>query len=994
MALTDHEEAQFLFSVPDIFDSRVICVGQQYLIFYNRFFAHCILSIAAFMNILDVATLTRVLQSSMSPNPAEIKQAESQLTQAEDQSAGSLLITLLSTVFNLSENIPVRQAAAIFSKNLLKRRWLKSEDDAIQHKPLDSNYKDQVRNVLVESTCGPSAVPQVRQVQAQINAIISFIAEVDFPSGWPSLLPSLVATLRSSPSDELRLNALTCSCSVFKKYKSVSRSATILRELQYLLPLFQEVHLDLFKSVLPAIVGNPSGTSKEVFAAMEQILDIFYSLNVVDIPEFYQDNINIWIAGFLELLALPTQKSPNTDEPGPLESLKALACENLSLYADKYQDPFEPFVASSVKAVWSLLVSLDLNEGRFDLVVAAGIRFLSSAANTRWTQSPFEEHEALVQICEKLVLPNIQLRDADVELFSDNADDYMRKDLQNADAETRRRSAVDLVKALSKFYEGQVTDILLRYVQTLLTGAAQSNPRAKDACIQLVSAVAVKGETRAQGVTQVNAKVDINQFFASHILPDLRQGTGNSEERGVLVASALKFVILFRNRLEVGLVAQAVPSISSMITVKSPKVVQSYAAHALFLISSVPNVTLPAEAYGGIENALTIIASTGEQNEYLIKLVSRLLMIGSLPQAGKEAVLGKLLILISTFSINPVNAVFTHFLFESLGSVVSGSSLPVREKLIPPLCQLLEKNVMEYIPYALQILALLIESSPTGSEIFNQLLTLLMNEELWRNPSLVPGIARIVSAYLHRADLYGPRMDLTTLVGRIQLLLGTSKFEGVGFELTNTLFTSNLGSAVGENVLHPLLLSALTKIHTKRTDKLVRMFGLSLACLVAHMGGDSLVAVLEKIQVGLSLQVIKDLWMTSVSGLNANTLSRKSKKAYLVALSKLLTMNSVQTNPVLLHAILAASEAMLVANPGKVSVGEPGVEFERKDEVGGDHEFEVTYAKLVSTANAVLDADFLPQIEGDGVAQFRAVVKGLPMGALQSNQSLAQWAAM
>jgi exportin-2 (importin alpha re-exporter) len=37
---------------------------------------------------------------------------------------------------------------------------------------------------------------------------------------------------------------------------------------------------------------------------------------------------------------------------------------------------------------------------------------------------------ALAQICERVIVPNMQLRDADVETFEDNPDEFMLKDLE------------------------------------------------------------------------------------------------------------------------------------------------------------------------------------------------------------------------------------------------------------------------------------------------------------------------------------------------------------------------------------------------------------------------------------------------------------------------------------------------------------------------------------------------------------------------------------
>jgi len=45
---------------------------------------------------------------------------------------------------------------------------------------------------------------------------------------------------------------------------------------------------------------------------------------------------------------------------------------------------------------------------------------------------------------------------SDEELFEDNPEEYIRRDIEGSDVDTRRRAACDLVKALSKEFE-QIT---------------------------------------------------------------------------------------------------------------------------------------------------------------------------------------------------------------------------------------------------------------------------------------------------------------------------------------------------------------------------------------------------------------------------------------------------------------------------------------------------------------------------------------------------------
>jgi hypothetical protein len=54
---------------------------------------------------------------------------------------------------------------------------------------------------------------------------------------------------------------------------------------------------------------------------------------------------------------------------------------------------------------------------------------------------------------------------SDEELFADNAEEYIRRDIEGSDVDTRRRAACDLVRVLSRYYEEKITGIFSSYVQ-------------------------------------------------------------------------------------------------------------------------------------------------------------------------------------------------------------------------------------------------------------------------------------------------------------------------------------------------------------------------------------------------------------------------------------------------------------------------------------------------------------------------------------------------
>lgn len=61
-----------------------------------------------------------------------------------------------------------------------------------------------------------------------------------------------------------------------------------------------------------------------------------------------------------------------------------------------------------------------------------------------------------------------QVRDEDEELFEMNPIEYIRRDIEGGDSDTRRRAAADLVKALTTAFDAEVTQMCTGYVAALL----------------------------------------------------------------------------------------------------------------------------------------------------------------------------------------------------------------------------------------------------------------------------------------------------------------------------------------------------------------------------------------------------------------------------------------------------------------------------------------------------------------------------------------------
>ncbi len=53
-------------------------------------------------------------------------------------------------------------------------------------------------------------------------------------------------------------------------------------------------------------------------------------------------------------------------------------------------------------------------------------------------------------MCENIVIPNIRIRPDQEEMFEMNWLEYVRRDTEGSDSDTRRRAATELVRALTE----------------------------------------------------------------------------------------------------------------------------------------------------------------------------------------------------------------------------------------------------------------------------------------------------------------------------------------------------------------------------------------------------------------------------------------------------------------------------------------------------------------------------------------------------------------
>uniref|UniRef100_A0A3Q1HS01 Exportin-2 n=1 Tax=Anabas testudineus TaxID=64144 RepID=A0A3Q1HS01_ANATE len=751
---------------------------------------------------------------------------------------------LLLTLLEKSQDNVIRVCAAVTFKNYIKRNWRIVEDEPNKISDADRTaIKANIVNLMLSSP---------EQIQKQLSDAISIIGREDFPQKWPDLLTEMVTRFRSGDFHIIN-GVLRTAHSLFKRYRHEFKSNELWSEIKLVLDTFALPLTELFKATIELCQTHATDVNalKVLFSSLTLISKLFYSLNFQDLPEFFEDNMETWMTNFHGLLTLDNK-----------------------------------------------LLQTDL--------VSNAIQFLASVCERPHYKHLFEDQNTLTSICEKVIVPNMEFRSADEEAFEDNSEEYIRRDLEGSDIDTRRRAACDLVRGLCKFFEGPVTAIFSGYVSSMLAEYAKNpgeNWKHKDAAIYLVTSLASKAQTQKHGITQANELVNLTEFFVNHILPDLK--SANVNEFPVLKADAIKYVMIFRSQLPKEQLLQAVPLLISHLQAEST-VEHTYAAHALerlFTMRGPNNTTLitPVEMAPFTEQLLNNLFKAldlpgSAENEYIMKAIMRsfsLLQEAIVPYI--PTLIGQLTHKLLLVSKNPSKPHFNHYLFESLclSVRITCKSNPTtvgsfEEALFPVFTEILQNDVQEFLPYVFQVMSLLLEiHSNSIPSSYMALFPHLLQPVLWERTGNIPPLVRLLQAYLEKggATIAGSAADkIPGLLGVFQKLIASKANDHQGFYLLNSIIEHMPPESITQ-YRKQIFILLFQRLQSSKTTKFIKSFLVFINLYCVKYGAIALQEIFDSIQPKMFGMVLEKIVIPEVQKVSGAV----EKKICAVGITKILT---------------------------------------------------------------------------------------------------------
>lgn len=761
----------------------------------------------------------------------------------------------------------IRVAGAVTFKNYVKRNWGTGQgDESSGENKIPDVDREAVKQFIVELMLkSPPAL------QKQLSDAVSIIGKYDFPKKWPQLIDEMI--VKFGTGDFYIINGvLQTAHSLFKRYRYEFKSQVLWEEIKFVLDKIAKPLTELLQATMnltQAHAGNAEAL-KVIYGSLVLVCKVFNSLNSQDLPEFFEDNIETWMTAFHLLLTtdVPLLKTADDEEAGVLEQLRSQICDNLSLYAQKYDEEFGPYMPRFVTAVWELLVGTG-NQTKYDTLVSNALQFLSTVAERNHYRHLFEDPNVLASICEKVIIPNMDFRQSDEELFEDNPDEYIRRDIEGSDIDTRRRAACDLVKTLSQNFEAKIIEIFGQYLQVLLGRYAENpaaNWKSKDTAIYLVMALANRGSTQKMGVTQASQLVPLPQFCQQQIIPELERP--NVNELPVLKADALKFLMTFRSLLGEAIIVGCLPHLIKHLQAQSA-VVHSYAACTLDKIlilkvdknqSMIKDVHLnpfASELFQGLFHVLSQPGST--ENEYVMKAIMRsfsTLQGASLPFMGQA--LPRLTEILTEVAKNPSKPHFNHYLFETFSisikivCQVEFKAVDAFEEALFPVFQgILQQDVLEFMPYVFQILSLLLEVREGKGPVPDPYLALfpcLLAPPLWERPGNVTPLIRLLCAFVRQASAkISADGKLNAVLGVFQKMLSSRANDHEGFYLLQNL-VMHYPAAELQACMKQVFQLMFTRLSNSKTTKFVKSFIVFVSFYAAKVGAEQTIELIDSIQ--------------------------------------------------------------------------------------------------------------------------------------------------
>uniref|UniRef100_A0A8C7TYT5 Importin 8 n=1 Tax=Oncorhynchus mykiss TaxID=8022 RepID=A0A8C7TYT5_ONCMY len=407
--------------------------------------------------------------------------------------------TLLQIIVSEQVEFPVRQAAAIYLKNMVSQYWQDREPslgEAVFPFNIHENDRTQIRDNIVE---GIIQCPEsIRWVLAQLTVCLRAIIKHDFPGRWTAIVDKIGLYLQSQNSGSW-YGSLLALYQLVKtyEYKKAEERDPLLAAMQIFLPRIQQLVTQLL----------PDSTIFSVLV-QKQILKIFHALVQYSLP--LQLINNTVITHWMEILRAVMDRDvpPETlevDEDDRPDLVwwksKKWALHIITRLFERYGSPgnvtkeyfefadfFLKTYAVGIQQV--LLKVLDQHRQKQYVtphVLQKSLNYLNQGLSHSLTWKHMKPH--MQTISQEVIFPLMCYKDEDEKLWQEDPYEYIRMKFNVYDDHALPATAAQSLLCKAARKRKEVLPQMMEFCHQIMMEPS-ADPRRKDGALHVIGSLA------------------------------------------------------------------------------------------------------------------------------------------------------------------------------------------------------------------------------------------------------------------------------------------------------------------------------------------------------------------------------------------------------------------------------------------------------------------------------------------------------------------------
>ncbi|XP_039964309.1 importin-7 isoform X1 [Bactrocera tryoni] len=379
---------------------------------------------------MDAQKLTELLRATIEPNPEQRKAAEDQLAQIHK--IIGFVPTILQIVMQNNVDQPVRQAGAIYLKNLITNSWSDHESKAGEPIPFSIHEQDRamIRGSIVDAIVH---APDI--IKVQLAVCVNHIIRNDFPGRWPQVVDNISIYLQN-PDVNGWNGALVTMYQLVKTYEYKRSEERI--------PLNEAMNL-LLPMIYQLMVNLMNDQSEQSMLLQKQILKIYYALTQYTLPLdlITKETFSQWMEICRQIAERPIPDCSHIDDEEkpefPWWKVKKWALHIIvrmferygsprNVVSEKYQKFAEWYLPTFTSGILDVLLKI-LDQYRNHIYVSPRVltdilSYLKNAVSHAYSWKLIKPH--MVAIVQDVLFPIMSFTDADQELWETDPHEYLR----------------------------------------------------------------------------------------------------------------------------------------------------------------------------------------------------------------------------------------------------------------------------------------------------------------------------------------------------------------------------------------------------------------------------------------------------------------------------------------------------------------------------------------------------------------------------------------